>query len=199
VDGKPLPLSDELIPTPSQTVGPFFHLGCTATHAVSCLASSGATGERVRLICRVLDADGVPVPDAMIELWQANAAGKYNHPDDPQAKAVDPHCRGFGRLGTDRDGICVFETVKPGRVPGNDGTMQAPHLNVSVLGRGVLQRLATRIYFDGEAANLEDPILALVPKERGATLMATVDSSHPSDWRFDIHLCGEHETVFFDI
>lgn len=153
----------------------------------------------MRLICRVLDGDGAPAPDAMIELWQANAAGKYNHPDDPQAKAADPQCRGFGRLGTDRDGICVFETVKPGRVPGNDGTMQAPHLNVSVFARGVLRRLATRIYFDGDAANREDPILALVPAGRRGTLMARADSSQASDWRFDIHLCGEHETVFFDI
>jgi len=153
----------------------------------------------VRLICRVFDGDGAPVTDAMLELWQANATGKYTHPDDPQAKAVDPHCRGFGRLGTDRDGICVFETVKPGRVPGNDGTLQAPHLSVSVFARGVLQRLATRIYFGGDPANEEDPILALVPAGRRATLMAVADSSHPTDWRFDIWLCGERETVFFDV
>lgn len=180
-------------------MGPFFHLGCTTTHAVSCLASSGAEGNHVRVICRILDGDGSPIADAMIELWQANAAGKYNHPDDPQAKAVDPLCRGFGRLGTDGDGICVFETIKPGRVPGNDGTMQAPHLNVSVFARGVLKRLATRIYFAGDPANEEDPILALVPLERRDTLMAKEDPSHPTDWWIDVHLCGEHETVFFDI
>jgi protocatechuate 3,4-dioxygenase alpha subunit len=179
-------------------VGPFFHLGCTTTHAVSCLAGRDATGQHVRLICRVLDGDGAPVTDAMIELWQANAAGKYDHPDDPQA-TDDPHCRGFGRLGTDRAGICIFETVKPGRVQGNDGTMQAPHVSVSVFARGVLKRLATRIYFEGDAANEEDPILALVPGKRRATLMATADPSHPTDWRFDIRLCGELETVFFDL
>jgi protocatechuate 3,4-dioxygenase, alpha subunit len=192
-------LSERRVPTPSQTVGPFFHLGCTTTRAVSCLAVSGADGERVRLICRVLDGDGAPVTDAMIELWQANAAGKYNHPEDPQKKAGDRHCLGFGRLGTDKDGVCVFETVRPGRVPGNAGTMQAPHLNVSVFARGVLKRLATRIYFAGDPANEEDPILALVPVDRRATLKAANDSSRPSDWRFDIHLCGIHETVFFDI
>lgn len=134
----------------------------------------------------------------MIELWQANATGKYNHPDDPQPKA-DPDCSGFGRLGTDRDGVCVFETIKPGRVSGNDGARQAPHLNVSVFARGVLKRLATRIYFEGDPANVEDPILALVPVERRATLMARPDPSHPTDWQMDVRLSGECETVFFDI
>jgi protocatechuate 3,4-dioxygenase alpha subunit len=181
-------------------VGPFFHLGCTAAHAVSCLADSGAPGERLRLFCRVLDGDGVPVPDAMLELWQADATGKYHHPDDPQEKAAeDPRCHGFGRLGTDRDGICVFETVKPGRVPGNHGSLQAPHLSVSVFARGVLQRLATRIYFGGDPANAEDPILALVPAQRRKSLLAVADSSRPTDWRFDIRLCGDGETVFFDV
>jgi protocatechuate 3,4-dioxygenase alpha subunit len=135
----------------------------------------------------------------MIELWQANAAGKYNHPEDPQPTAADPDCSGFGRLGTDRDGVCVFETIKPGRVPGNDGALQAPHLNVSVFARGVLKRLATRIYFAGDPANVEDPVLALVPAERRATLMARPDPSHPTDWGMDVHLSGECETVFFDI
>jgi protocatechuate 3,4-dioxygenase alpha subunit len=147
----------------------------------------------------VLDGDGAPVTDAMVELWQANAAGKYDHPDDPQPIAPDLHCTGFGRLGSDKDGLCIFETVKPGRVPGNDGAMQAPHLSVSVFARGVLKRLATRIYFAGDPANDADPILALVPAERRETLMAARDSSHSSDWHFDIHLCGQHETVFFDI
>jgi protocatechuate 3,4-dioxygenase alpha subunit len=174
-------------------------LGCTATRSVSALATKEAAGDRIRLICQVLDGDSVPVADAMIELWQANAAGKYNHPDDPQAKPVDLHCRGFGRLGTDRSGICVFETVKPGRVPGNDDTTQAPHLNVSVFARGILNRLATRIYFAGDPANRQDPILALVPDDRRASLMAQPDASHPTHWHFDVHLNGERETVFFDV
>ncbi|HEX4485703.1 MAG TPA: protocatechuate 3,4-dioxygenase subunit alpha [Terriglobales bacterium] len=188
-----------MVPTASQTVGPFFHLGCTETRAVSCLASSDADGEHVQVTCRVLDGDGMPVSDAMVELWQANAAGKYNHPEDTQGNATDPQCCGFGRLETSNDGICTFETVKPGRVPGNDGTLQAPHLSVSIFARGVLKRLATRIYFAGDPANDEDPILALVPVERRATLMAVANASIPSDWHLDIHLCGEHETVFFDI
>jgi protocatechuate 3,4-dioxygenase alpha subunit len=185
-------------PCPSQTVGPYFHLGCIHTRSVSCLAGAEAKGERVRLICRVLDGDGVPVNDAMIEIWQADSEGTYHHPEDPRAHGVDPDWSGFGRLATDESGICIFQTIKPGRVPGSSGTWQAPHLNVSVFARGVLKRLATRIYFAGSAANHEDPILALVPSERRDTLMAHRDPQE-GDWRFDIHLCGEHETVFFDV
>jgi protocatechuate 3,4-dioxygenase, alpha subunit len=189
----------ELVPIPSQTVGPFFHLGCTATRSVSDVAGPNAKGERVRLICRVLDGDGQPVNDAMIEIWQANADGKYRHPDDLQEKALDPDCRGFGRLATDENGTCIFETIKPGRVPGNTGKLQAPHLNVSVFGRGILKRLSTRIYFAAEASNSEDPILALVPEERRNTLMAHPDLHSRGHWHFDAHLSGEDETVFFDV
>jgi protocatechuate 3,4-dioxygenase alpha subunit len=189
----------ELVPTPSQTVGPFFHLGLTTNGAVGCLAGSGARGERVWLTCRVFDGDGVPVNDAMIEVWQADADGKYQHPEDTQEKAVDLAFRGFGRMATAEDGSCVFETIKPGRVPGNGYTLQAPHINVSVFARGVLKRLATRIYFAGDPANQEDLALALVPKERRDTLMAQPDPEHSGVWRFDIHLCGERETVFFDV
>jgi len=186
-------------PSPSQTAGPYFHLACTNPRSVRCVAGPNAKGERVRLICRVLDGDGVPVNDSMIEIWQANAEGKYHNPDDPQEKAVDPDCPGYGRLATDENGNCVFETIKPGRVPGNDGTLQAPHMNISVFGRGILKRLATRIYFAGDPATHEDPGLALVPKQRRDTLMAQPDPRQSGDWRFDIHLCGEHETVFFDV
>jgi protocatechuate 3,4-dioxygenase, alpha subunit len=186
-------------PCPSQTVGPYFHLGCTYTRSVSCVAGPKAKGERVRVICRVLDGDGLPVNDSMIEIWQADAEGKYHHPDDPQDKAADPDCPGFGRLATDEKGISVFETIKPGRVPGNNGSLQAPHLNVSVFARGIMKRLATRIYFAGDAANQEDPILMLVPEERRKSLMAQPDPQKSSDWCFDVHLCGEDETVFFDV
>jgi protocatechuate 3,4-dioxygenase alpha subunit len=189
---------DELVPTPSQTVGPFFHVGCTNTHAVSCLATASANGERIRLIVRILDGDGAPLPDAMIELWQADAAGKYNHPDDPRG-STDAHCTGFGRLGTDADGMCVFETIRPGCVPGNDGATQAPHVNVSIFGRGINTRLATRIYFENDPANSDDPVIALVPEQRRPTLMAKPVLSRPGEWRFEVHLCGEQETVFFDI
>ncbi len=187
-----------LIPTASQTAGPFFHLGCIKTRAVSCLAGPEAKGEPVRLICRIFDADNIPVTDAMIEIWQADAEGTYHHPDDPRAQEVDPHCTGFGRLATDPSGTCIFETIKPGCVPGNDGTWQAPHLNISLFARGMLNRLTTRIYFDADPSNSADPVLSLVPNDRRNTLMAQPSSSR-TEWRFDFHLGGERETVFFDV
>jgi protocatechuate 3,4-dioxygenase alpha subunit len=188
----------DLVPTPSQTVGPFFHLGFTATFDGK-LARPNAKRDRVLLVCRVFDGDGVPVPDAMIELWQADAEGKYHHPDDSQDKTLDPTFRGFGRMATCEDGSCVFETIKPGRVPGLRDTRQAPHLNVSVFARGILNRLATRIYFLGDLGNAEDAVLELVPADRRDTLMARPDGGHPGTWLFDVHLCGERETVFFDV
>jgi len=166
---------------------------------VACIAGPDAKGERVRLICRVVDGDGAPVDDAMIEIWQADADGRYNHPADSRAQGRDPACNGFGRLATDAGGICVFDTIKPGRAAGNSGTLQAPHFNVSVFARGVLQRLATRIYFADDPANNIDPILALVPEERRSTLMALSDPRHPGAWYFDVRLCGKDETVFFDV
>jgi protocatechuate 3,4-dioxygenase, alpha subunit len=189
----------DLTPTPSQTVGPFFHLGCTDTHSVSCIAGSNAKGERVRLTCRVLDGDGMPVDDAMIEIWQADSEGRYNQPMGENANGADPHCAGFGRLASDANGFCIFETIKPGRVPADAGKLQAPHLNVSVFARGVLKQLVTRIYFADEPANQECPILNRVPQERRSTLMARSDTHNPGDWQFVIHLCGKDETVFFDV
>jgi len=188
----------DLIPTPSQTVGPFFHLGLPANFDGT-LAGPNAKGERVRLICRIFDGDGAPVPDAMVELWQANAEGKYHHPDDFQNKALDPAFRGFGRMATSQDGSCIFETIRPGRVPGPGNKWQAPHLAVSVFARGILKRLATRIYFSGDPANGEDAVLALVPADRRDTLMAHPDDEHPGTWKFEVHLCGDRETVFFDV
>jgi protocatechuate 3,4-dioxygenase alpha subunit len=163
------------------------------------LAHAEAKGERLRLACRVLDGDGVPVNDAMIEIWQANSEGKYNHPDDRQEKSLDPACPGFGRMGTDENGACLFQTIKPGCVPGPADSRQAPHLNVSIFARGLLKRVVTRIYFAGESANASDPVLALVPQDRRDTLMARPDPAQPGAWLFDVHLCGERETVFFDI
>src|SRR5271168_4658703 len=115
----------DLVPTPSQTVGPYFHLGTLEARAVPCIAGPKARGERVWLACFVFDGDGAPVSDAMVEIWQADADGKYNHPDDPQQKICDPECFGFGRMGTADDGSCRFETIKPGRVPGAEGKLQA--------------------------------------------------------------------------
>jgi protocatechuate 3,4-dioxygenase alpha subunit len=189
----------DLIPTGSQTVGPFFHLVLTGPITLSRIAGPGAKGERVKLICRVLDGEGNPIPDAMLEVWQANAYGKYHHPDDTQEKPIDPGFLGHGRAGTDEGGACEFETIRPGRVPGGNGSLQAPHLNVSVFARGVLKRLATRVYFAGDPANSEDPVLALVPQDRRDCLMALPDPNQAGAWRIDIHLCGDHETVFFDV
>ncbi len=188
----------QLEPSPSQTSGPYFHLGCTDTHSVSCLIGEKAKGERIRLILRIVDGEGSPVNDAMIEVWQANSEGTYRHPDDPRDPGSSD-CSGYGRLATDENGTGIFETIKPGRVPGNGGTLQAPHLNVSVFARGIMKRLATRIYFAHDPANPDDPILALVPGERRETLMAKQDPHKPGDWSFTVRLCGEGETVFFDI
>jgi protocatechuate 3,4-dioxygenase alpha subunit len=189
-----------LPPTPSQTAGPYFHLGLTAKHSVSKIAGPKAKGERLRILFRVLDGNNEPVPDAMIEIWQANGEGKYKHPDDPQDKFEDLEFFGFGRLETDQNGTCIFETIKPGSVPANEGlAVQAPHLNLSIFGRGILNRLATRVYFAGDLANDADPILALVPDERRYTLFAQPVPQSEGDWVLDLHLCGKDETVFFEV
>lgn len=189
----------DLVPIPSQTVGPYFQIGLTGNRAIARIAGPDVKGERITLICNVFDGEGQALGDAMIEIWQANADGKYNHPDDSQAKPVDPAFFGFGRLVTDANGTCAFETIKPGRVPGPNNHLQAPHLSVSVFARGLLRRLPTRVYFAGEPANDQDPILALVPQDRRDTLMAQPVPGQRDAWRFDIHLCGEQETVFFDV
>ena len=168
----------DLVPSPSQTIGPFFHVYLSAYYgALGNLAGPDTKGERIRLAFRVLDGDGAPLNDAMLELWQADVGG-------------------FGRLPTDEQGACVFESVKPGRVA---GIPQAPHVNVSVFARGLLNRLVTRVYFANDPANAEDPVLALVPEDRRETLMAQADAARPGLWTFEIHLCGDRETVFFDI
>ena len=186
----------KLIPTASQTVGPFFHLGLTDRRNLGKIAADDTPGQHIWLHCRVLDGDGQPVPDAMIELWQADSEGHYSHPENPAANGA---FRGFGRLPTDEEGTCVFETIRPGRVPASDGRFQAPHINVSVFARGLLKRLATRIYFAQEPSNEADPILSLVPTDRRSTLMARPDPHDSATWRFQVRLRGERETVFFDV
>jgi len=187
------------VPIPSQTVGPYFRITLVGKRPQGRIAAPGVKGERVKLTCTVFDGEGQPIPDALIEIWQANTDGKYHHPDDHQSKPVDPAFIGFGRMGTEENGSCEFETIKPGRVPGKGKTLQAPHLEVSVFARGVLRRLATRIYFAGDAANDECPVLALVPKSRRATLMAQPVPGEPGAWRFDVYVSGPKETVFFDV
>jgi protocatechuate 3,4-dioxygenase alpha subunit len=187
----------DLVPTPSQTVGPFFKIELTTDeHCVKCVAGPQAKGERVWITFRVLDADDAPVNDAMLEIWQADANGKYNHPDDHQPKQHDPGWVGFGRIATGEDGSCVLETIKPGCVA---HMAQAPHVTLAVYARGMLKQLYTRVYFSGDAANDEDPILRLVPPDRRETLMARPDSARPGYWLFDVKLQGDRETVFFDV
>lgn len=183
--------------TTSQTVGPFFRIGLDRLNCVD-LAGPHVTGERVVLEGRVLDCDGVPVPDAIIEIWQANAHGKYDHPEDRQTKLIEPGFRGYGRGATDDEGRYCFRTIKPGPVPGPGGTLQAPHLAVSVFMRGLLKRLVTRVYFPGDREQAQDPVLQLVNPERRATLIARQGSGNDNKLHWDIILQGAQETVFFD-
>jgi len=174
------------VATPSQTVGPFFHFGLTAHAALGTLAKDGVRGERIGLRIRVLDRDG-PVPDAMVEIYHADAEGQYGQ----------AHFGGFGRLPTDGEGTCVFETIRPGAVSTRADGAQAPHVNVCLFARGLLRHVYTRIYFSGDAALDEDPLIALVPPGRRSTLLASQPSGEPAVWEFTIRLQGEGETVFF--
>ena len=184
-----------LTPSASQTLGPFFNFALTCNAGLGILAREGVEGERIRLAFKVIDGDGVPAPrDAMIELWQADARGRYPHTLDPRAAECDPNFHGFGRLETDAKGECTFETVKPGAV--HD---QAPHINVIVLARGLLKQLCTRVYFAGEPMNANDPVLALVPEERRGTLLAKPVPGSTGAWAIEIRLQGDRETVFFDV
>src|SRR5580693_9022451 len=177
--------------TTSQTVGPFFSIGMERLNRVE-LAGPGVAGERVTIEGRVLDADGVGVPDAIIELWQANSHGKYAHPEDRQEKPVQAGFQGYGRIPTDEDGKFRFTTIKPGPVPGPDGKMQAPHIAVSVFARGLQLRLVTRIYFPEEAANADDYVLNLVEPERRNTLIAR-NSSVAGELEWNVILQGTDE------
>jgi protocatechuate 3,4-dioxygenase alpha subunit len=187
--------------TSSQTVGPFFH-DCLMREDARCdvLCTPATEGTRIRVEGRVIDGDGEPVPDAVLELWQANAHGRYNHPAAVRDTPLDRSFTGNGRIATDGDGHYAFTTVKPGAVPFDADRRQAPHISIAVLGRGLLNHLYTRLYFDDEAANADDPVLAKVPAERRATLVARrADDSHDERvYRFDVVLQGEDETVYFD-
>lgn len=186
--------------TPSQTVGPFFAFGLVRG-GENILVTDKTEGEKIRIEGRVFDGEDRPVPDAMIEIWQANTHGRYNHPEDKQEKPLDPGFQGFGRAGTDENGDYWFETIKPGPVPGSGGAAQAPHLNVVVFARGMMLHAFTRIYFMDEPANRTDPVLSSIQDEkRRATLIARrEESGDKTIYRFDIRLQGEEETVFFDI
>ena len=179
----------------SQTVGPFLHIGLAWLNTAR-IARPGVKGERVVIQGRLLDGDGVGVGDGLVEIWQANAAGKYAHPEDRQKKALQKGFRGFGRIPTDARGRFRFSTVKPGRVPGPGGELQAPHLSVTVFMRGLLKQLSTRLYFPGDPANAQDPVLKRVPAARRATLIAKRKAPGVLQW--NIVLQGKDETVFFD-
>jgi protocatechuate 3,4-dioxygenase alpha subunit len=179
----------------SQTVGPYLHIGLDWLTRRD-IAARGAKGERVAIEGRLLDGEGVGVSDGLVEVWQANSRGKYAHPEDQQKKPLERGFRGFGRIPTDEHGAFRFTTIKPGRVPGPGGMLQAPHLVVAVFMRGLLKHLATRIYFPDEQGNAEDPLLKLVPAARRATLIAKRKSKRALEW--NIILQGKNETVFFD-
>jgi len=186
-----------LIATSSQTVGPFFHFGLADHATLGCLVCPDTRGERIRLKIRVFDGDGAPLPDALVELWQADADGVYVRPDDPMDVLAPPGFCGFGRLPTGADGACVFETIRPGQVPDAQRGPQASHINVCLFARGLLRQVYTRSYFEGDAALESDAVLALVPEDRRPTLLAKLRDS--GEWLFDVRLQGDGETVFFDL
>jgi protocatechuate 3,4-dioxygenase alpha subunit len=187
----------DLVATPSQTVGPFFHFGLADKATLGCLVRPDTPGVRISLQIRVFDGEGAPLPDALIELWQADAEGRYVRPAEPEDVLTPPGFCGFGRLPTGADGSCTFETIRPGRVPGDAGQAQAPHINVCLFARGLLRQVYTRIYFAGDELIAADAVLAQVPESRRHTLVAR--ETTPGAWLFDVRLQGDGETVFFDL
>ncbi|MFC4560936.1 protocatechuate 3,4-dioxygenase subunit alpha [Nocardiopsis mangrovi] len=184
--------------TPSQTVGPYLHIGLPWPDGPFALAEGAPGGIWIRGV--LTDGAGQPVADGLIETWQADPDGRFDHPDDPRGAVARPGFRGFGRCPTGADGSYGIHTLKPGPVPGTGGALQAPHIDVSVFARGMLHRTVTRVYFPEEAeANAADPVLGAIadPAER-ATLIARADPDG-GGYRFDIRLQGAGETVFFDI
>ena len=183
--------------TASQTVGPFGNIGLDWLVTAN-LAGPGVSGEMIVVEGRIVDGDGKPVGDALVEIWQANAHGRYAHPDDKQDKPLEPGFKGFGRVATDDDGRFRFASIKPGRVPAPGGGLQAPHLNVTIFMRGMLKQLLTRIYFPGDPANAEDPVLSSVPAARRESLIASPAGDRAGSLRWNVVLQGAGETVFFD-
>jgi protocatechuate 3,4-dioxygenase, alpha subunit len=203
---------DQLKETPSQTAGPYIHIGATPNHAeiagvykedlAKTMIGPGAKGERITIVGRVIDGAGEPLKDALIEIWQADAAGLYNSPQEKRGKA-DPNFAGFGRQATHGEtGEFLFETIKPGSAPFVDGRPMAPHVTFWIIARGINLGLHTRMYFSDEAAaNAKCPVLARLESQgRIDTLIAKrSDKGGKATYAFDIRLQGEGETVFFDI
>jgi protocatechuate 3,4-dioxygenase alpha subunit len=189
--------------TPSQTVGPFYAYGLTPNGKYAWndaftnnLLTPDVTGEKIRIEGVIHDGAGKIVPDAVLEIWQADAQGRFADPQDTRGQP-NSSFRGFGRSGTTDAGEYSFDTIKPGVVPGIDGKDQAPHIVMAVFGRGMTMQSMTRIYFDDEAATADDAVIQLVPADRRATLIAKKTAA--GVYRFDIHLQGDNETVFFDV
>jgi protocatechuate 3,4-dioxygenase alpha subunit len=211
--------------TPWQTTGPFFHFGMPWKGGADLTGDSDSgsrpdliqprhdsaiaakqshrdrvLGQRIEIFGHVWDNKDAPILDCLIEIWQANAAGRYAHPEDSRSYvALDAAFIGFGRAASGKDGESRFRTVRPGPVPGPGNSLQAPHIALGIMGPGFLKRLVTRIYFAGEPKNSEDPILNLVPQHRRSTLISVNQPAAPNIYRFDIRLSGPRETVFFDI
>jgi protocatechuate 3,4-dioxygenase, alpha subunit len=185
--------------SPSQTVGPFFHYGLFQG-GENILVNDETRGQRIVITGQVLDGDGAPIPDAMVEIWQADARGYFNHPADPNHERADQNFRGFGRADTTNGGTFVFRTIMPGCVLDRENKMQAPHINVRVFARGMLIHADTRLYFEDEPANADDALLNSLDASRRHTLIATRNVSvEPASYHFDINLQGDEETVFFQI
>ena len=187
---------DQPTATPSQTVGPFFHGGLATEPLLGLMAGPHTKGKRLRLRIRVFDGAGEPLPDALVELWQADAEGRYA--GEPDHTDADPgHAfRGWGRLPTTAAGECTFDTIRPGATRAADGRQQSAHINVCLFFRGIMRHIFTRIYFADDPQLADNPVLALVPEARRRTLVATRVGDI---WTFDIHLQGDDETVFFDL
>lgn len=188
--------------TGSQTVGPFFRKGLERPEW-SDLTTAGTAGKKIHIAGDLIDGQGESVPDGLVEIWQANAAGKYAHPADAQPKPLDPHFRGFGRACTDAQGRFMFVTVLPGAVTDAGGIVHAPHINVSVFSRGLLKRLITRIYFSDHATeNAADPLLKSIAHDDLRNTLIAVrldDVAAVPTYRFPIILQGDGETAFLDV
>jgi protocatechuate 3,4-dioxygenase alpha subunit len=184
--------------TPSQTVGPFFHYGLVFG-GENILVNDRTAGEFIQIKGCVFDGDGQPVPDALIEIWQADSQGIFNHPADPHHDKADREFRGFGRSDTVNGGQFYFKTIKPGRVASDDQHYQAPYINVHVFSRGLLTHAHTRLYFSDERANETDPVLNSIgdPERRKTLIAQRQESNDLTTYRFDIIFQGAHETVFF--
>lgn len=183
--------------TASQTVGPFFSIGLEPM-VTTVVAGPETPGVHVIIRGHIYDGDGKPIPDALIETWQADANGVYPDPEDPRSSQATSGFRGFGRAPTNDAGEYSLSTIVPGRAPAPDGSLQAPHLVVTIVMRGLLRHVVTRLYFPDEVSNAEDPILTLVPADRRDTIIARRAEGQDGTLVWDVVMQGARETVFFD-